>query len=90
MPLWVALSKRFGEQRAWLIGMLIAIAAFVWAYFLISGAAAGFAIICVLSGFALGADLALPPALLAAVIGDANDIGKREGSYFGLWNWAPK
>jgi Na+/melibiose symporter-like transporter len=90
MPLWVALAKRHGEQRAWLIGMLLAIAAFVWAYFLSSGAIAGFALICILSGFALGADLALPPALLAAVIGNANDSGKREGSYFGLWSWATK
>ncbi len=90
MPLWVTLAKRHGEQRAWLVGMLLAIAAFVWAYFLASGATAGFAIICILSGFALGADLALPPALLAAVIGNANDSGKREGSYFGLWSWATK
>jgi Na+/melibiose symporter-like transporter len=90
MPLWVALAKRYGEQRAWLIGMALAIAAFVWAYTLGSGAVAGFAVICILSGFALGADLALPPALLAAVIGHANGIGKHEGSYFGIWNWATK
>lgn len=90
MPLWVILAKRHGEQRAWLIGMLLAIAAFVWVYFLGSGAMAGFAIICILSGFALGADLALPPALLAGVIGAANHSGSREGAYFGLWSWATK
>lgn len=90
MPLWVTLAKRYGEQRAWLIGMVLAIAAFVWAYTLGSGAIAGFSVICILSGFALGADLALPPALLAAVIGHANDIGKSEGAYFGIWNWATK
>lgn len=90
MPLWVALAKQYGEKRAWLIGMALAISAFVWAYTLGSGAIAGFAMICILSGFALGADLALPPALLAAVIGHANDIGKHEGSYFGIWNWATK
>ena len=32
----------------------------------------------------------MPPALLAAVIGHAGDIGKREGAYFGIWNWATK
>lgn len=90
MPLWVTLAKRHGEQRAWLIGILLAIAAFVWAYFLTSGSAAGFAIICILSGFALGADLALPPALLAGVIGAANHSGTREGAYFGIWSWATK
>jgi Na+/melibiose symporter-like transporter len=90
MPLWVALAKKHGEKFAWLIGMALAIAAFVWAYTLGAGAVAGFAVICILSGFALGADLALPPALLAGVIGQANDIGKHEGAYFGLWNWATK
>ena len=90
MPLWVAAARRYGERRAWLAGMALAIATFVWAYTLTSGAATAYAVICILSGFALGADLALPPALLAAVIGHAGDIGKREGAYFGIWNWATK
>ena len=46
--------------------------------------------ICLLSGLALGADLALPPALLAGVIGDAGHSSQREGAYFGLWSWATK
>ncbi|MEO6353326.1 MAG: MFS transporter, partial [Burkholderiaceae bacterium] len=90
MPLWVALAKRFGEAHAWLIAMLLAVAAFIWAYGLSAGAAVPFGVICVLSGFALGADLALPPALLAAVIGRAGHSGQREGAYFGAWNWATK
>ena len=90
MPLWVAAARRHGERRAWLASMALAIVTFVWAYTLASGAAIAYALICILSGFALGADLALPPALLAAVIGDAGDIGKREGAYFGIWNWATK
>ena len=90
MPLWVALAKRHGEQRAWLISMLLSVAIFVWAYFLGSGAITGFALICIFSGFSLGADLALPPALLAAVIGEAGDMGSREGAYFGVWSWATK
>lgn len=90
MPLWVAAARRYGERRAWLAGMVLAIVTFVWAYTLTSGAATAYAVICILSGFALGADLALPPALLAAVIGHAGDIGKREGAYFGIWNWATK
>jgi glycoside/pentoside/hexuronide:cation symporter, GPH family len=90
MPLWVALAKRHGEQHAWLISMLLSIAVFVWAYFLSSGAITGFALICIFSGFSLGADLALPPALLAAVIGEAGDMGTREGAYFGIWSWATK
>ena len=40
-----------------------------------------------LSGLAVGADLALPPALLAGVIGAAGHAGSREAAYFGVWNW---
>lgn len=90
MPLWVALAKRLGEARAWLLSMLLAVAGFIWAYGLGAGDATAFAVICVLSGLTLGADLALPPALLAAVIHQAGDSGKREGVYFGAWSWATK
>lgn len=90
MPLWVALAKRHGEARIWLIAMLLSAAAFIWAYGLSSGAAIPFAVICVMSGLTLGADLALPPALLAAVIGRAGHSGQREGAYFGAWSWATK
>lgn len=90
MPLWVALARRHGEARAWLIGMLLAIAAFMWSYKLGAGDVIAFGIICALSGCALGADLALPPALLAGVIGKAGHSGKLEGAYFGIWNWMTK
>ena len=90
MPLWAALAKRFGEARTWLGAMLLAVVTFIWAYGLGSGDALAYGTICVLSGFALGADLALPPALLAGVIGQAGDSGKREGVYFGAWSWATK
>ncbi|MNR84279.1 putative symporter YjmB [compost metagenome] len=90
MPLWVALAKRHGEARIWLLAMLLSAAAFVWAYGLSAGAALPFGLICVLSGLTLGADLALPPALLAAVIAQAGHSGQREGAYFGAWSWATK
>lgn len=90
MPLWIRLARRFGEARAWLTGMLLAIAAFICAAALPAGAAGAFSLICVMSGFALGADLALPPALLAGVIARAGHDGIREGAYFGTWNWATK
>ncbi len=90
LPLWVALARRRGEAWTWMVAMLLAIAAFAWVYALPAGAATGFGIICVMSGFALGADLALPPALLAAVIARAGHGGTREGAYFGAWSWATK
>lgn len=90
MLLWARLARRFSLPLVWLLGMLAAVAAFVWAYWLGAGDLLPFAAICVLSGLALGADLALPPALLARVIDDGGDGGRREGAYFGLWNFANK
>jgi Na+/melibiose symporter-like transporter len=90
MPLWVRLAGRLSLEAGWLVGMLLAVAAFVWAYALGAGDFASFALICVLSGVALGADLALPPALLARVIDDNRHTGLHEGAYFGLWNLANK
>lgn len=90
MPLWVALARRWGEARAWGAGMLLAACVFVWAYALGAAALWGFGAICLLSGLTLGADLALPPALLAGVIGaaDTGDAGgARAAAYFGWWNW---
>lgn len=90
MPLWVRLAKNKGEKQAWLYAMGLAMGSFAWGYFLAAGNSGGFAAICILSGVALAADLAMPPALLAAVIGYAKHSGKHEGAYFGLWNWATK
>jgi Na+/melibiose symporter-like transporter len=90
LPLWAALSKRIGEARAWLLSMLLSVIVFVWAWQLAAGELYSFAAICIFSGAALGADLALPPALLAGVIGSAGHSGQREGAYFGLWNWMTK
>ena len=90
LPLWVALAARIGEASAWRASMLLAVAAFVWVVQLDAGAMAAFAAICIISGAALGADLALPPALLAGVIGAAGHSGQREGAYFGTWSWMTK
>lgn len=89
MPLWVRLSARVGKVRAWGVAMVVAIVAFVWAAFLGNGDATAFAIVCALSGLALGADLALPPSLLADVIGRDSHM-RATGAYFGLWTLATK
>jgi Na+/melibiose symporter-like transporter len=90
MPLWMKLATRYSLHVVWLIGMVAAVASFVWAWWLGAGALWPFVAICVLSGFAFGADLALPPALLARVIDANGHGGLREGAYFGLWNFVNK
>ena len=89
LPLWVHAARRFGKRRAWLASMLLAVAAFAWAFLLGAGDSAAFTVICLASGIALGADLALPPSLLADVI-ERDAATGREGAYFGVWNLVTK
>jgi glycoside/pentoside/hexuronide:cation symporter, GPH family len=90
MPLWVRAVPRFGLARLWLAGMLLAIAAFVWAALLGSGDLAGYLAVCIASGLALGVNPALPSAMLTGVIQRAGHAGRAEGAYFGWWNFAIK
>ena len=64
-PLWSAISRRIGPYESWAVAHLLAVATFIGAFFLQTGDALAYAVICALSGLALGADLTLPPALLA-------------------------
>jgi len=89
LPLWVRLSAWLGKVHAWAIAMVAAIVAFVWAWGLSAGDTTAYAAICGLSGLALGADLALPPSLLADVIG-RDGVQRPAGAYFGLWTLATK
>lgn len=96
IPLWLALVKRVGLARSWLGSMLLAMAVFIWASQLGTGQVVAFAVICALSGVALGADLALPGALLAGVIqkrtaeGEDSGAVPSAGAYFGWWSFATK
>ena len=90
LPLWLALVRRAGLARSWLAGMALAISSFIWTLTLGAGDGAAFLFVCAASGLALGADLALPGALLAGLIQEAGDRGRHEGAYFGWWNFATK
>ncbi len=85
MPLWVQAVARWGLLRCWLAGMGLAVAAFAGAADLGPGEAPAFLAICLASGAALGADLAIPGALLAGVIRRAGHALHHEGHYFGWW-----
>lgn len=90
MPLWLRVVARVGLVRTWLAGMALAIVAFVGAVGLQQGNAAAFLVICVLTGIALGADLAAPGALLTGVIQRAGHGQRHEGLYVGWWACATK
>ncbi len=90
IPLWLRAVKSWGLARSWGVGMLLSIAVFVFAATLGAGDVAAFVLVCALSGVGLGADLALPSALLAGTITASGDQGRAEGAYFGWWNFATK
>jgi Na+/melibiose symporter-like transporter len=90
LPLWVRLVAWLGLARSWAVGMALAIVTFAGAAALGAGDAPAFLLVCLSSGLALGADLALPAALLAGVVREAGQHGRAEGAYFGWWNAATK
>jgi len=90
MPLWLRAVGRWGLVRSWCAGMVLAVAGFGSAALLGAGDALAFVVVCLASGLALGADLALPGALLAGVVRQAGHAGRLEGAYFGWWNLATK
>lgn len=90
MPAWVALSRWTGKKNAWLLGMLMAVVSFVWAFSLGAGDVVPFAIVCVMSGVAYGAELALPPSILADLVDRRDSERNSNGSYFGLWQMVEK
>jgi GPH family glycoside/pentoside/hexuronide:cation symporter len=90
MPVWVRIARVAGLRNAWLFGMALAVFAFVWAFGLGAGDTAAFLAVCVVTGFALGADLAIPPALLATVLAEEDAPRERDGAFFGVWSLATK
>lgn len=92
IPIWAALSQRIGKHRTWCAAMGLACAAFITVPMLPSGAFLAFGAVCVLTGMALGADLALPPAIQADVVafGTLTDGTARAGMFFALWAMSTK
>jgi len=92
VPLWLWLSYRFGKHRTWCGAMIWASAVFAFAPLLGPGDIAGFAVICVLTGAALGADVVLPASMQADVVDqDTARSGEvRTGLYFAFWSMATK
>ncbi len=88
MPVWVVLGRRLGKPAAWQLGMLLAVVAFARTAWLGPGDEPMFLLMCIASGLALGADLALASALLADLAhpDPERDPDGQGGVYFGLWN----
>ena len=86
-PFWGQLAEHWGEKRVLITGMFLSILAFANAVWLGPGDTWAFALVCLASGAALGADMTLLPALfarrMARVAPDASEA-------FGLWSFVSK
>ncbi|MCI2398954.1 MFS transporter [Aliiroseovarius subalbicans] len=87
VPLWTRMSRRIGPKATLLIAMPLAILGFVGAGFLAPGNMAGFAVICLASGAALGADMVILPAMFSVALTRA---GLKASLAFGIWSFAGK
>lgn len=86
-PVWSGLADRYGARRVLLAAMVLAILSFAGTLMLGAGDAAAFAVICVLSGATIGADLTLLPAMFARRMATVAPNG---GQGFGLWSLVNK
>lgn len=87
VPIWTFLAERYGLKRILLMAMTLAIVSLFWVVALDRGDVVGFAIICVVSGVAVGADMTLVPALFAQRVAR---IGASTAASFGLWSFVSK
>ncbi len=92
VPLWTMLARSVGKHRTWCWAMLATCAAFLPVITLGPGDVGMFLGICVVTGVALGADLALPPSMQADVVElDVLNTGEhRAGLFFAAWTMAQK
>ncbi|MTW11152.1 MFS transporter [Pseudoduganella eburnea] len=86
LPFWTKLASRTGPARCWCLGMLMAVLAFCGAALLGDGDRWSYFAVCISAGFALGADLAMPPVLFARTVRD----GEGSGAYFGIYTLLSK
>jgi len=86
-PAWGRLATRYGAREVLLAGMVLSIIAFAFAAYLGAGDVVPFALVCVASGAALGADMTLLPALFARRVAT---MAREPGQAFGLWSFVSK
>jgi len=92
LPAWMALSKRIGKHRTFIVSLFWFVFWASWIPFVPAGMFGFFLFVMTMKGFPVGAMLALP----ASMVADAVDIDsartgeQRAGLYFSLWGLLKK
>lgn len=85
-PFWIKLSNKISKKQTWILSIILAISAFVFVPFLSIGDFLYFAIICVITGMCLGADMALPSSIQADVTQQTKEKNQDlTAVLFGFW-----
>ena len=86
-PLWAHVARRVGAKPALMAGMGLAALSFLFVLTLGPGDIALFAVICVVSGAGIGADLTLLPAIFSRRMAELSPDASQG---FGLWAFVTK
>ncbi len=91
-PIWLFFANRLGKHRSWCIALVVAAGTLAFVPFLGPGDVYWFLAIALIVGLTLGADMAMPAAMLADVVDqDILETGRqRTGIYFAVWAMAAK
>lgn len=81
LPAWTRLARRYGALACWRGGMLLSVLGFAGAALLGPGDTTAYLLVCLAAGAALGADLTLPPLLLAQALGRHAGAGAAFGMF---------
>jgi len=87
MIFWKNLANKIGKINCWLFSILGSVLTFIFAYFIDANNYQLFYLVCFFSGMFLGADLIMPPALLAEIIHQKQD---KISSYVAFWSMINK
>jgi Na+/melibiose symporter-like transporter len=91
LPLWLWLARHIDKSRAWALALMLSVLGFAFVPFLGAGDTAWFMAICVVSGLALGADVALPASMQADIAQQMQHQGNANtGLLFGVWGLLTK
>ena len=92
IPFWMFLVRFMDKQRVWGWSMLLACLAFSLTFYVDAERLWLFTFICIVTGFTLGADLSLPPAIQADCIDwDTYRFHQERGAFlYALWGMCGK
>ncbi len=90
MGLWTHLAKTRSKKFSWLVGMIVSVITFSFAFWIGREDIVLYGLICFFSGLCLGADVVIPPAIFADIIDKVDPKKQWHTGFFGVWSVTTK